>query len=97
MLTLSGTGKELMDNPEIKALTSGSEKEISQRGRRVFDPNHQWMKMNQTADYNIYAAFEATAQRRGDHTAVIYLEPATPTLKSRIWPNDLLQRCWVLG
>jgi long-chain acyl-CoA synthetase len=29
--------------------------------------------MNQTTEYNIYAAFEATAQRRGDHPAVIYL------------------------
>jgi long-chain acyl-CoA synthetase len=31
------------------------------------------MKMDQTADYNIYAVFDATAQRRGKRTAVIYL------------------------
>src|SRR5512136_2270444 len=29
--------------------------------------------MNLTTEYNIYATFEATAQRRGDHPAVIYL------------------------
>jgi long-chain acyl-CoA synthetase len=30
-------------------------------------------EMNQTTDYNIYATFEATAQRRRAHPAVIYL------------------------
>lgn len=30
-------------------------------------------EMDQTKDYNIYARFEETAQRRGDHPAVIYL------------------------
>jgi len=29
--------------------------------------------MNQRADHNIYAAFEAAAEKRGHHTAVIYL------------------------
>jgi long-chain acyl-CoA synthetase len=31
------------------------------------------MKVDQTAEYNIYATFDATAQRRGKRTAVIYL------------------------
>jgi long-chain acyl-CoA synthetase len=31
------------------------------------------MKINQTEEYNIYAAFEETAERRGRHPAVIYL------------------------
>jgi acyl-CoA synthetase (AMP-forming)/AMP-acid ligase II len=29
--------------------------------------------MNQSTEHNIYSSFEATAQRRGHHTAIIYL------------------------
>jgi long-chain acyl-CoA synthetase len=46
------------------------------------------MKMNQTAEYNIYAAFESTAERRGQHTAVIYLGTKYSYLKVK----DLAER-----
>jgi long-chain acyl-CoA synthetase len=46
------------------------------------------MKMRQTENYNIYATFEATAERRGRHPAVIYLGTQYSYLKVK----DLAER-----